>query len=65
MAQDLGVKSNTLHIMDKTMTITADTGTKCAGHESIAKQLNVDVYSAHPYHLWERGLNENANGLIR
>ena len=51
--------------LDKALTITADNGKEFAGHESIAKQLNVDVYFAHPYHSWERGLNENTNGLIR
>jgi IS30 family transposase len=51
--------------LDKALTITADNGKEFAGHESIAKQLNADVYFAHPYHSWERGLNENTNGLIR
>ena len=43
----------------------ADNGKEFAGHETIKEQLNADVYFAHPYHSWERGLNENTNGLIR
>ncbi len=54
-----------LPYLDKTLTITADNGKEFAGHETIKEQLNVDVYFAHPYHSWERGLNENTNGLIR
>ncbi len=51
--------------LDKTFTITADNGKEFAGHEEIAEKLNTSVYFAHPYHSWERGLNENTNGLIR
>lgn len=51
--------------MDKVLTITADNGKEFAGHESIAEQLDAAVYFAHPYSSWERGLNENTNGLIR
>jgi len=54
-----------LPYLDKTLTITADNGKEFAGHETIKEQLNADVYFAHPYHSWERGLNENTNGLIR
>lgn len=50
---------------DKRFTITADNGKEFAGHETIAKELEVQVYFAHPYSSWERGLNENTNGLIR
>ena len=46
-------------------TITFDNGKEFAYHEKIAKALNVDTYFAHPYRSWERGLNENHNGLIR
>ncbi len=46
-------------------TITGDNGKEFAGHESIAKELGLDFYFAHPYHSWERGANENTNGLIR
>lgn len=46
-------------------TITSDNGKEFAEHESIAEQLNAGFYFAHPYASWERGLNENINGLIR
>ncbi len=46
-------------------TITADNGREFADHETIAKELETDVYFAHPYSSWERGANENANGLLR
>ncbi|MDY7538068.1 IS30 family transposase [Undibacterium sp. 5I1] len=46
-------------------TITFDNGREFAGHESIAAHLQAQVYFAHPYHSWERGLNENTNGLLR
>ena len=45
--------------------ITADNGKEFAHHEQIAKSLKCDVYFAHPYCSWERGLNENTNGLLR
>lgn len=50
---------------EKTLTITADNGKEFAGHETVAKALDAEVYFAHPYCSWERGLNENTNGLIR
>jgi IS30 family transposase len=50
---------------DKVLTITLDNGKEFAGHENIAKSLKTDVYFAHPYSSWERGTNENTNGLIR
>jgi len=46
-------------------TVTSDNGTEFAEHEAIAKALNADFYFARPYHPWERGTNENTNGLIR
>lgn len=46
-------------------TITFDNGTEFAGHATMAAHLEAAVYFAHPYHSWERGLNENTNGLIR
>jgi IS30 family transposase len=46
-------------------TITYDNGKEFAGHQLTAKVLRADIYFATPYHAWERGLNENTNGLIR
>lgn len=50
---------------DLVHTITADNGKEFAFHEQIAEQLDAHVYFAHPYSSWERGLNENTNGLLR
>lgn len=46
-------------------TITADNGKEFALHEKIAQVLKIDFFFATPYHSWERGANENTNGLIR
>lgn len=49
----------------KILTVTADNGSEFAGHEDIARTLDIDFYFAHPYRSWERGVNENTNGLVR
>lgn len=46
-------------------TITADNGREFAAHQTIAQKLGIEFYFAHPYASWERGTNENTNGLIR
>jgi IS30 family transposase len=46
-------------------TITFDNGKEFAYHAKIKNDLACNNYFAHPYCLWERGLNENHNGLIR
>ena len=46
-------------------TLTMDNGNEFAHHEKISKALQADSYFAHPYCAWERGLNENTNGLLR
>ena len=46
-------------------TLTLDNGFENARHEKIAKTVATQIYFAHPYHSWERGTNENTNGLIR
>jgi len=45
--------------------ITFDNGKEFAGHQEVSLSLNTDCYFAHPYASWERGTNENTNGLIR
>jgi IS30 family transposase len=46
-------------------TITADNGTEFHDYESVERSLPVKFYFATPYHSWERGSNENLNGLLR
>jgi IS30 family transposase len=50
---------------DRAITITFDNGLEFAKHETMSKALDANIYFAHPYHSWERGLNENTNGLVR
>ena len=47
------------------ITKTYDNGKEFAHHKLVAEILEAEAYFAHPYHSWERGLNENTNGLIR
>jgi len=51
--------------IDWVHTITYDNGREFADHEGMASDLEASIYFAHPYASWERGLNENTNGLIR
>lgn len=46
-------------------TITADNGSEFCEHEMVADKLKTEIYFANPYASWERGLNENFNGLLR
>ncbi|NQW93949.1 MAG: IS30 family transposase [Polaromonas sp.] len=50
---------------NRCQTITFDNGKEFADHAFIGKCLDAKVYFAHPYCSWERGLNENTNGLLR
>jgi len=49
----------------KIKTITSDNGTEFHGYKEIEKLTKIKFYFATPYHSWERGTNENTNGLIR
>lgn len=50
---------------DLVHSITADNGLEFAEHDFIARQLDAAVYFADPYASYQRGANENANGLLR
>ena len=52
-------------LQDSVKSITFDNGKEFAGHEEIAKALQAKCYFADPYSSWQRGSNENTNGLIR
>lgn len=49
----------------KRKSITYDNGVQFAEHETTERALNIPIYFAYPYHSWERGTNENTNGLLR
>lgn len=49
----------------KVYAITTDNGKEFAEHKMISSKLKVDFFFAKPYHSWERGANENINGLIQ
>ena len=50
---------------DKVKTLTFDNGSEFVKHEVLAQALAARTYFAHPYSSWERGINENTNGLLR
>ena len=54
-----------LPVKDQVYTMTSDHGKEFAEHEHIAQILALKFYFAHPYAAWERGANENMNGLLR
>ena len=63
------MKDNTIELLAplaaKVHTITVDNGKEFCEHQLIAAGLQARIYFAHPYASWERGLNENTNGLVR
>jgi IS30 family transposase len=50
---------------EKRKTLTLDNGTEFSDWERLEKQTGMTIYFAYPYHSWERGTNENTNGLLR
>jgi IS30 family transposase len=63
------MKDNTIALLAplaaQVHTITVDNGKEFSEHQLIAAGLGARIYFAHPYASWERGLNENTNGLVR
>ena len=53
------------HLRMKVKTLTVDNGMEFSQHRQMEKALGAKVYFAHPYCAWERGANENINGLLR
>lgn len=74
---DLFLKKSSVLIREKTVnrfqsvpeekkyTITYDNGSEFSDHERLERFSGIPVYFAYPYHSWERGTNENTNGLLR
>lgn len=64
-----GVRDGLIEILspnkDRLHTITSDNGKEFSLHEKVAERLSCKYFFARPYHSWERGSNENLNGLIR
>ena len=59
------INQHMLPIADLVHTVTLDNGKEFSSHEIMATMLDAKIYFAKPYHSWERGLNENTNGLVR
>jgi transposase, IS30 family len=68
-SRDSEIVANKIQVMLKdwkfAKTMTSDNGKEFAQHKAIAKKCKIDFYFAEPYKSWQRGLNENTNGLIR
>ena len=47
------------------LSMTYDNGKEMAHHQSLSQSTGIRVFFAHPYSPWERGINENTNGLLR
>jgi len=64
-----GITDAMIHLLEPIKkyvnTITFDNGKEFAFHQEVASKIDCDTYFAKPYHSWERGQNENANGLLR
>lgn len=59
------INKRMLPIADLVFTVTLDNGKEFSQHKIMTDVLDANVYFAKPYHSWERGLNENTNGLVR
>jgi len=57
--------SQLMPLKDKVFTITSDNGIEFTRHQTIAECLDADFFFADSYSSWQRGTNENTNGLVR
>lgn len=60
-----GINQQMLSLADVVHTVTLDNGKEFSQHKRLSETLGAEVYFAKPYCSWERGLNENTNGLVR
>jgi len=60
-----GISQCMLPLSHWVSTVTFDNGREFCMHQSLADTLDAKIYFATPYYSWERGLNENTNGLVR
>ena len=63
-AQRFGLLLNRLDAAMR-LSMTYDNGKEMAHHQSLSQSAGMQVFFAHPYSPWERGINENTNGLLR
>jgi len=63
-AQRFGLVLNRLDAAMR-LSMTYDNGKEMAHHQSLSQSADIQVFFAHPYSPWERGINENTNGLLR
>jgi len=63
------IEDNAIRLLEEWIpfihTVTSDNGKEFANHRAMADALKIDFFFAKPYHSWERGANENLNGLVR
>lgn len=59
------INQHMLPLNNLVLTVTLDNGKEFSHHQIMSDKLTAKVFFAKPYHSWERGLNENTNGLVR
>lgn len=64
-ATSAGIVARLEPLKEHVLTLTSDNGKEFAGHAEISEKLNSGFYFCAPCHSWQRGLNENTNGLVR
>lgn len=65
LAVTQGISEHMRSIAAMVLTVTLDNGREFSQHKTMSEALHADMFFAKPYRSWERGLNENTNGLVR